>query len=254
MQGLEGKQKKTAVRRKALVVSDDKTLATATSLGGPRATVCFSLSNPICLVYTDPDGKKDRPFITGISGILPLAGEVNTGNSLADQFLAGSGSTWNAIASVANAVANYVGELANATDTALTMVDDLIPDKYSLTGSGLKEDLFVGSLFAGMNPGMIAEGVQHAKNLATVIQSSLSGNQKISNAVQSISDWLGPDVQMKTNKSEDKIFLSANGDRRVRFDLNNPSPHNNPHGHVEELINGHWVKSGPIYPSDIPNN
>jgi hypothetical protein len=57
MQGLGGNRKKPAVWRKALVVSDDKTLATATSLGGPGATVCFSASNPICLVYTDPDGK-----------------------------------------------------------------------------------------------------------------------------------------------------------------------------------------------------
>jgi hypothetical protein len=33
------------------------TLGTITSLGGPGAVVCFSISNPICLVYTDPDGK-----------------------------------------------------------------------------------------------------------------------------------------------------------------------------------------------------
>jgi RHS repeat-associated protein len=212
----------------------------------------YAGNNP--LKYTDPDGRKDRPLITGISGVLPLVGEVNTGNSSVDQFLAGSGSTWNAIASVANAVVNYAGDLVNASDAAITLVDDLIPDEYSLTGLGLKEDMYVGSLFVGMNPGMVTTGIQHAKNLATVVQSSLGGSQKISNAVQSISDWLGSDVQMKTNKDGDKIFLSANGDRRVRFDLNNPSPHNSPHGHVEELINGHWVKSGPVFPSDVPPN
>jgi hypothetical protein len=52
------------------------------------------------------------------------------------------------------------------------MVDDLIPDKYSLTGSGLKEDLVVAILFMGMNPGVVVEGLQHAKNFLTVIQSS----------------------------------------------------------------------------------
>jgi hypothetical protein len=129
------------------------------------------------------------------------------------------------------------------------MVDDLIPDKYSLTGSGLKEDLFVG-----MNPSVVAEGLLHAKNLALSIQSPLSGNSKISTAVQSISDWLGQDVQVKTNKNGNKIFLSATGDKKVRFDLNFPNPHNNPHGHIEELLNGKWKKSGPVFPSDVPHN
>jgi hypothetical protein len=67
MRGLRGNRKKPAVRRKALVVSGDKTLATATSLGGPGATVRFSLSNPIRLVYTDPDGMADEDTITGTS-------------------------------------------------------------------------------------------------------------------------------------------------------------------------------------------
>jgi len=46
-----------------------------------------------------------------------------------------------------------------------------------------------------------------------------------------------------TNKSGDKVFISSDGTRRIRFDINNTSPHNNPHGHVEEFINGKWVKS-----------
>jgi hypothetical protein len=133
------------------------------------------------------------------------------------------------------------------------MTDGIIPDELSLTGSGLKEDLYVGSLFGGMNPGAIAKGLQHAKNLAAAVQSSLCGNQKISNAVQSMSDWLGPNAQVRTNRSGDKIFLSENGNRKIRFDLNNPSPYANSHGHVEEFVNGHWIKSGPIYPNDLPN-
>lgn len=53
---------------------------------------------------------------------------------------------------------------------------------------------------------------------------------------------------------EIKYFISADGKRRVRFDINNTYPHNNVHGHIEEFVNGSWQKSGPIYPWDVPHN
>jgi hypothetical protein len=71
---------------------------------------------------------------------------------------------------------------------------------------------------------------------------------------KNIKDWLGKDAKVITNKSGDKVFISSDGTRRIRFDINNTSPHNNPHGHVEEFINGKWVKSGPLYPVDVPHN
>jgi hypothetical protein len=46
--------------------------------------------------------------------------------------------------------------------------------------------------------------------------------------------------------------MSADETKRVRFDINNPSPHKNPHAHVEQKIEDNWVKSGPIYPKDVP--
>jgi len=77
---------------------------------------------------------------------------------------------------------------------------------------------------------------------------------KITDLVKDMKDWLGNDAKVITNKNGDKVFMSSDGTRRIRFDINNTSPHNNPHGHVEELINGKWVKSGPIYPKDVPHN
>ena len=50
------------------------------------------------------------------------------------------------------------------------------------------------------------------------------------------------------------VAMSVDGTKRVRFDLNNTAPHKNPHGHVEQLVNGKWIKSGPIYPTDVPHN
>ena len=53
------------------------------------------------------------------------------------------------------------------------------------------------------------------------------------------------------------VVESADKTKKVRFGLNNPSPHNNPHTHVEELkrVKNRTVptrKSGPIYPRDVP--
>jgi hypothetical protein len=77
---------------------------------------------------------------------------------------------------------------------------------------------------------------------------------KVTDLAKDMKDWLGKEARVITNKNGDKVFMSGNGTRRIRFDINNTSPHNNPHGHVEELMNGKWVKSGPIYPTDVPHN
>jgi hypothetical protein len=78
---------------------------------------------------------------------------------------------------------------------------------------------------------------------------------KVSPAVKAVGDdvtrFLGKDARVITNPAGDTIFLSKDGLRRVRFDINNPSPHLNPHSHVEINVNGKWVKSGPLYPSDV---
>ncbi|MCH9634488.1 MAG: hypothetical protein S4CHLAM7_12400 [Chlamydiae bacterium] len=69
-----------------------------------------------------------------------------------------------------------------------------------------------------------------------------------------ISDWLGRGSKLITNDAGDLIFLSEDGLRCVRFDFNITRPHNNVHAHVEAKVNGKWVKSGPIYPLDVPHN
>ena len=79
-------------------------------------------------------------------------------------------------------------------------------------------------------------------------------SNKVGKLADDISEWLGSEFRAITNKSGDKVFLSVDGTKRVRFDLNNTAPHKNPHGHVEQLVNGKWIKSGPIYPTDVPHN
>jgi hypothetical protein len=56
MQGLTDNPIKLTVPSKAVIATGGRTLGTATSVGGAGATVYFPVSDPICLVYTDPDG------------------------------------------------------------------------------------------------------------------------------------------------------------------------------------------------------
>ena len=67
-----------------------------------------------------------------------------------------------------------------------------------------------------------------------------------------MAEWLGKDAKVITNPAGDKVFISANGTRRIRFDIHRPHPHQSPHAHVEILQDGKWVKSGPLYPTDVP--
>ena len=66
-----------------------------------------------------------------------------------------------------------------------------------------------------------------------------------------IAGWLGEDTRIITNKAGDKVFLSSDELRRVRFDINNPYPHAEAHAHIEISKNGKWVGangSTQIYP------
>ncbi len=69
-----------------------------------------------------------------------------------------------------------------------------------------------------------------------------------------LNNWLGIGTKVIKNKAGDPIFLSKDGSKRLRFDFNRPSPHNNPHMHLEELIENDWVGYGQIYPKDLPHN
>ena len=68
-----------------------------------------------------------------------------------------------------------------------------------------------------------------------------------------IEKYLGPSSKAIKNEAGDLILVSEDGAKRVRFDFNRPYPHESPHAHVEELVNGKWQKSGPIYPTDVPH-
>ena len=116
-----------------------------------------------------------------------------------------------------------------------------------------------------------AKGLKGAQELSTVYRglktaeqtfllesaAGLESGAKIAEVVQfekRISEWLGEGAKFIRNEAGDPVFLSKDGLRCVRFDFNKTKPHNNPHAHVEVKIDGKWVKSGQIYPTDVPHN
>lgn len=74
----------------------------------------------------------------------------------------------------------------------------------------------------------------------------------VAKTVADSGEWFGPEARAITNDAGDNIFLSKSGLRRIRVDIKRPYPHEFGHAHVEEFIDGQWVRSGPIYPSDVP--
>jgi len=85
---------------------------------------------------------------------------------------------------------------------------------------------------------------------------ALESGTKIAEVVQlekQVSSWLGEGTKVIHNAAGDPVFLSEDGIRKVRFDFNRPYPHENPHLHLEELIDGEWKEISRIYPSDVPH-
>ena len=81
---------------------------------------------------------------------------------------------------------------------------------------------------------------------------------RVDDLSRGIRDWLGNGTRVIKNKSGDTVFVSQDGLRKVRFDINNPAPHNSPHVHFERFVNGKWKPVNPnmsqIYPFNVPPN
>ncbi|GMO63579.1 MAG: hypothetical protein Ta2A_10640 [Treponemataceae bacterium] len=105
---------------------------------------------------------------------IPKISNVDTGNKIADYVLG----TLAGVVNIAAGVVEYPVELLQATDTAITMLDDAIPDEWSLTGYGLREDLFVGSMLTGMmNPSEVLMAQQALAAMPAYLRAMNSYNK-----------------------------------------------------------------------------
>ena len=65
---------------------------------------------------------------------------------------------------------------------------------------------------------------------------SKDGVEKVEKVSKEVKNFLGPDYKSITNKSQDSIFISKDGLRKIRFDIKN-SHGDRPHIHMEEYKN-----------------
>jgi len=98
----------------------------------------------------------------------------------------------------------------------------------------------------------------NARKTTQVNNAPLAVSTKPAHIAREIRGWVGDGGQTFKNQNGDTIIMSADGTRKVRFDINNPHPHENPHMHFEHLNNkGNWVPVDPsnpqIYPFNVPH-
>ncbi len=71
---------------------------------------------------------------------------------------------------------------------------------------------------------------------------------------ESAKQWLGKDYRVISNKADDIVFMSKDGLRKMRFDIN-ATQGDLPHVHLEILKNGRWRDAIPgthrIYPKQV---
>lgn len=133
-------------------------------------------------------------------------------------------------------------------------------------GAGLGVAKWIGKILRKLKLGKKAAGAADdavkliddaCEVLAKEVDDALAAADDVVTAADSIDDaaglikkWLGDDFVMIRKRSGDLHFLNKEKTRRVAFDINQPNPHDNPHFHVDELINGEWQRSGPVYPRE----
>lgn len=202
-------------------------------------------------------------------GLLSFLGE------LAAHPIETSKQMWQALSILSNLARE--GEWSMVTEAIAPEAHELIQNWENLTPSeqGESAGYLLGKYGADVCiPGAVAKigtrGVKAAQGLSLarralqnaektlLLESTTSlehGAQvaKIMKLQGQISEWLGEQVQCIRNKAGDPIFVSQNGTKKVRFDFNKPHPHENPHVHFEELIEGEWKEITRVYPSDLPH-
>jgi hypothetical protein len=166
----------------------------------------------------------------------------NTTNSVIDGVLIGS--SIGGLYKAGNVLASKTLDLCSKSSQLLKRFNSY-PGVNSTTGLSLNN-----KAYSGLDLERIVKDVKQS------ITRNASGNLKSLKRIQvtkQIQNWLGKNYKTITNEANDKIFLSKDGLKKVRFDFNRTKPHENPHMHIEEYINGNWFSYGDqIYPKDVP--
>lgn len=120
----------------------------------------YAANNPV--KYTDPDGRAERPaysYSYGNYDFYTPVQNIDTGNAVADFSLALGASTLNFLGGCLNVLSNGVGAAADLLDLGIDFLDQNIPCEYTLTGNGIRQDLYAIEAVCMANPQLVAEGL-----------------------------------------------------------------------------------------------
>ncbi len=140
-------------------------------------------------------------------------------------------------------ITDRLGELGY--EYGMSAEEGLVVDTEGRYKAWAMEQIFspenVGLIFSLGYAGSVDGTRQQATSLATqevqtVVQNSTGTLQRAKELAQS---WLGKGYRTITNKAGDKIYISKDGTRKIRFDMNNPGG-DKQHMHLEVLKNGKW--------------
>jgi RHS repeat-associated protein len=116
------------------------------------------------------------------------------------------------------------------------------------------EDLITGKIVTYDDPALAAGYENSSEFLAATIglgpEGKIKAAESVVKALNLVGKYLGNSVKVIINKAGDRIFLSQDGLKRIRFDIKRPHPHKNPHAHVEQKVDGKW-RGGRAYPKDV---
>lgn len=177
---------------------------------------------------------------TGVSGIGAVGGGMIFAHGL-DNFMAGFNQAW-------------TGQIHDTATSQLLQKAGMSRDAAEVTNDVLSIASCVGGTKMLNSHTITKFSLTYPKTNSNDALNLQHHSERISNLEKRISEWIGNNSKMIQNDSGDLIFISKDGSRKIRFDFNNPSPHNNPHCHIEQLIDGKWNKSGQIYPIDVPHH
>jgi hypothetical protein len=118
-------------------------------------------------------------------------------------------------------------------------------EAYASMGVPSTDAAFLSSVVDGATGGHMSAGGYLARGAALTTQAAAAtaesgGLSSIEKLNLELQGYLGTDYRSITNKAGDKVFLSKDGTRCVRFDVKNPHG-DKPHMHIEYFKGKKWL-------------